>query len=185
MLGREELRPLLEDHAPVVGPTGERIGTAGHLLIDAGTGEPGFITVDTGFFGTAHSIAPLAGAGIVRGVLHLAYDKDTVRHAPNIDPLAEPGPAEEDRLFAYYGIEPGRRHGAHAADSHAADAPAADAHRTSGFETEERVISVDDARGRPLLRKYVVTASEAAPEGSGGTARRHARNPRHAAPPEP
>ncbi|MGL3806027.1 PRC-barrel domain-containing protein [Paeniglutamicibacter sp. R2-26] len=180
MLGREELRPLLEDHAPVVGPTGERIGTAGHLLIDARTGEPGFVTVDTGLFGTAHSIAPLAGAGIVRGVLHLAYDKDTVRHAPNIDPVAELGLPDEDRLFAYYGMEPGPRHGAHAAD-----APAAHAGRSSGFETEERVIAVDDAQGRPLLRKYVVTATEAAPEGTGGTARRHARNPRHEAPPEP
>ncbi|MFJ6417008.1 PRC-barrel domain-containing protein [Paeniglutamicibacter sp. NPDC091659] len=180
MLRREELHKLLETATTVVGPTGEKIGTLGHLLLDARTGEPGFATIHTGFFGTAESIVPLSGATISRGILHVAFDKDVVRHAPNIDPLAELGIADEDRLFEYYGPEPpepaGRSHGAHAADPAAAPARAT---RPSGFETDERVIAVDDDEGRPLLRKYVVTASETTPPKAPG-----ATHGRHAAPPE-
>ena len=179
MLGREELHKLLETATTVVGPTGEKIGMLGHLLIDARTGEPGFVTVHTGFFGTAHSVVPLNDATVSRGILHVAFDKDVVRHAPNIDPLAELGIADEDRLFEYYGLAPrdaaGRSHGVHAADPAANPARAT---RASGFETDERVIAVNDEAGRPLLRKYVVTASEtAAPKATG-------RHGRHEAPPE-
>ncbi|GAA1497751.1 PRC-barrel domain-containing protein [Paeniglutamicibacter kerguelensis] len=183
MLGREELHKLLETETTVVGPVGERIGRLGHLLLDARTGEPGFATVHTGFFGTAESIVPLNDAAISRGILHVAFGKDVVRHAPNIDPLAELSLADEDRLFDYYGLAPrdaaGRSHGAHAADPAAANA--AHATRASGFEMDERVIAVDDDQGRPLLRKYVVTASETEATKS---PRATGQPGRHAAPPE-
>ena len=183
MLGREELHALLETETTVLGPDGEKIGTLGHLLLDARTGEPGFVTVHTGFFGTAESIVPLNDATISRGILHVAFGKDVVRHAPNIDPLGELGLADEDRLFEYYGT--GIR-GTPPADPTGPTPrippppnPARET-RPSGFDTDERVIAVDDEEGRPLLRKYVVTASESALRRLPGN-RPHGR---HAAPPE-
>jgi len=177
---RAELHALLETKTTVLGPDGEMIGTLGHLLQDARTGEPGFATVHTGLFGTAESIVPLNGAEISGGNLLVAFAKDVVRHAPNIDPLAELSLEEEDSLFDYYGLQPpeaaGRPHGAHAADP--ADAKRARTTRPSGFETDERVIAVNDDEGRPLLRKYVVTASETASPKTPGV-----RHGRHAGPP--
>lgn len=89
------------------GPDGDKVGTVGQIYLDNDTGRPEWATVSTGLFGTRESFVPLAEAQVSEGGLRLAYDKDRVKGAPQVDADRELGPAEEDELYAYYGMSGG------------------------------------------------------------------------------
>ena len=86
------------------GPDGDKVGTVGQIYLDNDTGQPGWATVSTGLFGTKESFVPLSDATTSEGGLRLAYDKDRIKGAPQVDADRELSPAEEDELYAYYGI---------------------------------------------------------------------------------
>ena len=87
---------------------GDRIGNIGEVYLDDQTGQPMWVTVNTGFFGMNTSFVPLAGSSFeADDRLVLAHDKDIVKDAPN---LAEDGHldrAQEDELYQYYGVSGG------------------------------------------------------------------------------
>jgi hypothetical protein len=85
--------------------SGERIGRIDDLYLDDHTGDPEWIAVTNGWFGTRVSFVPVAGAVAWRGHVQVPYLRDEVRRAPAFDPEGHLDPDQEDRLAAHYGIE--------------------------------------------------------------------------------
>jgi hypothetical protein len=82
---------------------GNRIGKVTKVYLDDRTGQPEWILVETGLFGTRQSFAPIRGSRFDGGQLVvLAVSKDQVKDAPNIDPDARISESEEDALRQYY-----------------------------------------------------------------------------------
>jgi uncharacterized protein (TIGR02271 family) len=168
----------------VVTTSGDKIGSIGQVYLDDQTGDPSFVTANTGLFGTSQSFVPLQAASVRDGDIVVNYDKDTVKNAPRIDDDGSLSPEEEDRLYEYYGLGGGTAGGyddvrtettGAAYDSGADSDRGADydagADRTVGHDTsgpttddamtlsEERLnVGTQTAEtGRARLRKYVVT----------------------------
>jgi PRC-barrel domain len=88
----------------VLSASGEKIGGVGQIYLDDQTGEPTFVTANTGLFGMSQSFVPLRGARVENGNVVVDFDKTTVKDAPRIDDDGSLSPAEEDQLYAYYGM---------------------------------------------------------------------------------
>jgi PRC-barrel domain len=88
----------------VVSASGEKIGSVGQIYLDDQSGEPTFVTANTGLFGMSQSFVPLRGARVESGNVVVDFDKTTVKDAPRIDDDGSLSPAEEDQLYAYYGM---------------------------------------------------------------------------------
>ncbi len=93
----------------VVDADGHRVGSVQQVYRDDRTGDPEWITVRTGLFGTKETFVPLAGAREADGDLRVPHSKDTIKDAPRIDADGHLDPGEEDRLYQYYGLKPGAR----------------------------------------------------------------------------
>jgi len=88
----------------VISSSGDKIGSIGQIYVDDQTGDPTFVTANTGLFGMKQSFVPLQGARVQDGDLIVDYDKDTVKDAPRIDDDGSLTPEEEDQLYTYYGL---------------------------------------------------------------------------------
>ena len=88
----------------VLSTSGEKIGSVGQIYLDDQTGEPTFVTANTGLFGMSQSFVPLRGARVENGNVVVDFDKTTVKDAPRINDDGSLSPAEEDQLYAYYGM---------------------------------------------------------------------------------
>ena len=82
--------------------SGDKLGKIGQLYLDDQSGEPTFVTVNTGLFGANESLVPLRGYQWKGEDLVLAYEKDVVKDAPNIDADGHLEADEQARLFDYY-----------------------------------------------------------------------------------
>jgi uncharacterized protein (TIGR02271 family) len=102
MLNRENLENLLTKGGNVVGSDGTKIGSIGQLYADDDTGEPTWVTVKTGLFGTSESFIPVEGAHNQGEDLVVPYTKEHVKDAPRVDADGHLTPEEEDRLYTYY-----------------------------------------------------------------------------------
>ena len=65
-----------------VDPQGTKIGTVGQVYLDDNTGQPDWVTVNTGLFGMRENFVPLRGARIDGEDLVLPFDKDVVKDSP-------------------------------------------------------------------------------------------------------
>ncbi len=88
--------------ATAVDAGGGRIGKIGQVYLNDETGEPEWVTVSTGLFGTRESFAPLYNARPGDGELRLAVTKQQVKDAPNIDADDHLGDVALDTLYQYY-----------------------------------------------------------------------------------
>ena len=86
---------------------GDKIGKVGQVYYDDDTDQPRWITVNTGFFGTNENFVPVQGAEMGGDRLTVAYDKATVKDAPNIAEDGHLSPEEEAALYRHYGLEYG------------------------------------------------------------------------------
>ena len=102
MLNRENIESLLNKGGNVVGSDGEKIGSIGQLYADDDTGEPTWVTVKTGLFGTSQSFVPVEGAHTQGDDLVVPYTKEHVKDAPRVDVDGHLTPEEEDSLYTYY-----------------------------------------------------------------------------------
>jgi sporulation protein YlmC with PRC-barrel domain len=82
MTSGDELRSLVGSTA--FDRAGEKIGTVGQVYVDDDTGQPTWVTVQTGLFGTGESFVPVEGAALGGDRVTVAYDKATVKDAPHI-----------------------------------------------------------------------------------------------------
>ena len=82
---------------------GNRIGKITKVYHDDQTGQPLWVLVETGLFGTRQSFAPVHGSRFDgEQLLALAVSKDQVKEAPNIDSDAHVSESEQDALRQYY-----------------------------------------------------------------------------------
>nr|MBA3528708.1 PRC and DUF2382 domain-containing protein [Propionibacteriaceae bacterium] len=98
------LSGLAAGNGNVVTSSGEKIGSIGQVYVDDTSGEPTWVTVKTGLFGTSESFVPLQGANVSGSDIEVNYDKDTVKDAPRVDPDGALSPDEEETLYTYYGL---------------------------------------------------------------------------------
>jgi uncharacterized protein (TIGR02271 family) len=159
---------------------GDKIGKVGQVFLDDQTGQPEFLTVNTGLFGTSESFVPVEGASTTGDGISVPYGKDKVKDAPRVDldgnHLDE---SDERRLYEYYGrgYDAGASNGSpdlSAGDREHAYAGSQQGQHTEGYDTsgpttddamtrsEEHlnVGTTSQAAGRARLRKYVTTQNE-------------------------
>jgi PRC-barrel domain len=89
-------------HRAAVDPEGNRIGKISQVYLDDQTGQPRWLLVETGLFGTRQSFAPVHGSRFDGELVVLAVSKDQVKDAPNIDRDAHLSEGEQDSLRQYY-----------------------------------------------------------------------------------
>jgi len=89
-------------HRAAVDPDGNRIGKVSKVYLDDRTGQPQWVLVETGLFGTKDSFAPVHGSRIDGERVVLSVSKEQVKDAPHIDRDAHISQSEEDTLRQYY-----------------------------------------------------------------------------------
>lgn len=171
MINTDQLHELSLIGGAVIGNDGEKIGKLGQVFLDDQTGEPEWVTVNTGFFGLSENFVPLAEASVAGDTLNVPFDKKTVKDAPRVDAQTQLTPTEEQELYQYYGraYDFGDPAGV-ATDSNVGDAsaefaqrpglgdedPGADQSMTRS-EEQLRVGTEQVQTGKVRLRKHVVT----------------------------
>ncbi|WP_329302677.1 PRC-barrel domain-containing protein [Streptomyces sp. NBC_00659] len=95
----------VSDH-PVYDVDRDQIGDIKHVFLDDVTGEPEWVSVMIGLFGTSESLVPTHEATLVDDHLEVPYAKATVKDAPKVDVDAGGflSVDEEHRLYEHYGI---------------------------------------------------------------------------------
>lgn len=104
MITTEDAQNLLGQDGVVTTTDGTKIGKIGQVYLDDQSGNPEWVTVKTGLFGSKESFVPLAGATVNGGDITVTFTKDQVSDAPRIDADGELSPAEEDDLYRHYGL---------------------------------------------------------------------------------
>lgn len=105
MITREQIPQVVGQ--PVHDAEGKKIGDAKHMYLDDNTGNPEWVTVKTGFFGSNETFVPTRSARLVQDHLEVPYPKEKIKDAPNVDVDAggHLSVEEEQNLYRYYGIE--------------------------------------------------------------------------------
>jgi|SRR6478752_2184068 uncharacterized protein (TIGR02271 family) len=161
------------DDSVVVGTDGE-IGRVGQVYTDNDTGQPSWVTVKTGWFGTNESFVPLSSATIEDGTIRVPYDKDMIKGAPNNDAGAPLSETDEQELYSYYnltgqaGYDAGSDRSRAQSDNSGTTGTEIPAQRTVSDDAEyltrsEEELHVGTERvqtGRARLRKFVVTEQQ-------------------------
>lgn len=150
---------------------GDKIGSAGQVYLDDATGQPQWVTVNTGFFGTSESFVPLSEATLSDDRLVVPFEKKMVKDAPRLGDNGHLSPTDEDELYRYYGLS---GTGTVGTDRDLADdtltrgeyASRGAGHDTSGPDTDDAMTRSEERlnvgtesqeTGRARLRKYVTT----------------------------
>ncbi|QJY44567.1 DUF2382 domain-containing protein [Pseudonocardia broussonetiae] len=175
MITQDQLRNLVGTTA--YDRDGDKLGRIGQVYYDDETTEPKWITVHTGLFGTKENFVPVQGAEAGSDRVTVAYDKATIKDAPNIDEDGHLSVEEEERLYRHYGLDyggTGHRTGTERTGTDRTDRTDRDrtdrtdtvGHDTSGPTTDNamtrseeqlRVGTESQEAGRARLRKHVVT----------------------------
>jgi sporulation protein YlmC with PRC-barrel domain len=91
--------------ATVTDREGEKIGSIDEVYVDRDSGEPEWLAVKTGLFGTKLSFVPVAEATRTGEEVRVPYEKAQVKDAPQVDADGELSEAEETDLYRHYGLE--------------------------------------------------------------------------------
>src|SRR5215217_7002617 len=157
--------------------SGDKIGSAAEVYLDDETGQPEWVTVRTGLFGTKESFVPIRNADLTDDGVRVPISKERVKDAPKIDTDGHLSPQEEEELYRYYGMGTGTGFETDTTRTETTtgmagtgyatdDARGAVGHDTSGPTTDsamtrsEERLSVgtrEEEVGRVRLRKYAVT----------------------------
>lgn len=147
-----------------VDPDGDKIGKISDVYLDNQSGQPEWLAVNTGMFGSKVSFVPIAGAALVDDDVMVAHSKDLVKDAPKADADGALSVEEEDALYAHYGRapSPATQPGDDDAEMDAAD----QGHDTSGPSTDDAMTRSEEQldvstssqqTGTARLRKWVET----------------------------
>ncbi len=163
---------------------GGKLGQIGQVYLDDQTGQPVWVTVATGMFGTRQSFAPIYGSRLDGDQVVLAVSKDLVKDAPSIEDDGQIDAGEQSALYQHYSgylggqdsgyqgqgqhEDTGYQEQGYAGDSREdlAGQPGVQGQDTSGPTTDDamtrseerlRVGTEQVEAGRARLRKYVVT----------------------------
>jgi len=154
-------------HGTTVRTTGgDRIGKVAQVYLDDQTGDPEWVTVRTGLFGTKESFVPLAVARFERDELVVDVSKAQVNGSPRVDEDGELSEQQEAEIYRYYGVSRGpARHdtGRSYAGTRDRDRGVAGTRTDDAMTRSEERLRAGTERveaGRARLRKYVVTDTE-------------------------
>ena len=158
---QEQLRQLTG--ATAYDRDGDKLGRIGQVYFDDNTDQPKWITVNTGLFGMGESFVPLQGAEFGGDRVTLAYDKATIKDAPNVDGERHLDVEEEQQLYRHYGLDygggfSGERTGRHERrDENAAGVVGDDTRRdlsdrTEGYDTSGPTTDTAMTRSEEHLR---------------------------------
>ena len=158
-----------------IGPDGDKIGKVGQLYLDDATGQPEWVTVSTGLFGTRESFAPLYNSTVRDDQLVLAVPRQLVKDAPNVEDDGHLDDAEAAALYQHYAGYLGAASGYQGSQigdgtselgGRTMDRGSAQGYDTSGPTTDDAMTRSEERLhvgtenqqvGRARLRKYVVT----------------------------
>jgi uncharacterized protein (TIGR02271 family) len=153
------------------------------VFLDDDTGEPEFVTVNTGLVGTNENFVPVKEVTFNDGTLTLPYSKDKVKDSPNVDISGgHLSQDEERRVYEYFGLAYSERRSDSGlpdggttgmtmgtTDFTDEDVDMGVGQDTSGPETDDAMTRSEEhvnvgtrseETGRARLRKYVVTEEE-------------------------
>ena len=154
--------------------SGDKIGSASEVYLDDETGQPEWVTVRTGMFGTKESFVPIRNADLTDDGVRVPVSKTQVKDAPKIDTDGHLSPEEEQELYRYYGMGAGTQTsgfettGTQTAgyETTGTETRGTVGHDTSGPTTDDAMTLSEERLnvgtrseevGRARLRKYVVT----------------------------
>lgn len=161
---------------------GDKVGSVGQVYLDDASGQPNWVTVNTGLFGTKETFVPLDRATVEGDDIRVPYTKDMIKDAPNIDSDGHIDEGQEAELYRYYQLEGGAGYAGTGRDDRGADHGAdrgagdmgADGGADGGADTGRRAADLEDGdsvvrreeelhvgterveTGRVRLRKHVV-----------------------------
>ncbi len=181
MISTTEIQNLLASGGTVVGTDGDKIGKVSQVFLDDQTGNPEWLTVATGLFGTAESFVPLNQATVRGDEVVVPFDKSTVKGAPRVaDSSGHLSESEEAELYRYYGLDYSGGYDTAATTTTTTagydattdvNAHGTVGHDTSGPTTDDAMTRSEErlsvgtervATGRARLRKYIVTEQQTA-----------------------
>lgn len=84
----------------------DKIGRIGNVYVDDRTGDPEWMTVQTGKFGGRETFVPIGQADLQGNDVVLPYQKEQVDNAPNIsaDRAGHLSEQDELKMYEYYGM---------------------------------------------------------------------------------
>jgi len=91
--------------ANLVDSSGAKVGTIQEIYLDDYTGQPEWVLVNTGLFGTKSTFVPLQGAAPDDQNIRAQFTKDQIKNAPNLDADQHLSETEEQELWRYYGLD--------------------------------------------------------------------------------
>ena len=139
---------------------GDKVGTVSDVYVDNQTSEPAWLAVTTGMFGTKVSFVPIADAYLDGDDIVVAFSKDHVKAAPNVEADGQLSEQEVDDLYAHYGHQPTARTTPDRALT------GDDGHDTSGPDTDDAMTRSEEQldvgthtrqTGTARLRKWIET----------------------------
>ncbi|OFT88722.1 PRC and DUF2382 domain-containing protein [Corynebacterium auriscanis] len=165
--------------------TGDKLGSVKEVFVDDNSGQPTFVEVNHGLFGMNSSLVPLRGHKFDGKDLNLAFAKDRIKDAPNLDADQALTPDQQNEVLRHYGVDgledqtryegvqgsrTERDRGVHTEGAEFAGRDRADLNDRDRVATNdgemirsEEQLDVSKERvatGEARLRKYVVTDSE-------------------------
>ena len=169
MISQDNISQILESGGKVIDNDGDKVGSVGQIYVDDHTGNPSWVTVNTGLFGSNESFAPLEGATLEGNDVRVGYSKAKIKDAPNVAPDGHLSEQEEAELYRYYGLSTGNYDttdyttgttGNYESDrdtvGHDTSGPTTDDAMTRS-EEQLRVGTERREAGRARLRKFIVT----------------------------
>ncbi|MCF6509695.1 DUF2382 domain-containing protein [Blastococcus sp. MG754426] len=164
MLSQHEVTAAIGSTA--YGDGGDKLGTVEHFFVDDRTGEPTWVAVTTGLFGTRQSIVPAREASWEDGRLRVPVTAEAVTSAPAMEGT-HLDPGDEAELRRHYGLagEPagaagGRQRERDGTGAAGTGAPGTAGHTPGAMTRSEERLQVGTeqvAARRVRLVKYVVT----------------------------
>lgn len=151
---------------------GDKIGSVGQVYVNDQTGQPDWITINTGLFGMKENFAPLHGSNLDGDNLVLPFGKDVVKDSPDVSDSAHLDPAEQQALYSYYQQYVGNQGGYQNSTDTEYDTDRADAeggYAAGDYSSEDSVTRSEEqlhvgtekvAAGRAGIRKFVVTEQQ-------------------------
>lgn len=123
---------------------GDKVGGVKDVYVNDTTGQPDFVSVNHGLFGGGDSIVPLRGHSLRDGELHLAFPKERIEDAPDLDENGHLTTEDQDAFYRHYGLENTQDVTTYETDNRFAQAGAAGAAGAgAGYAAGERNVETD------------------------------------------
>lgn len=118
---------------------GDKVGGVKDVYVNDTTGQPDFVSVNHGLFGGGDSIVPLRGHSLRDGELHLAFAKDRIEDAPDLDENGHLTTEDQEAFYRHYGLEGTQDVTTYETDNRFAQGAAAGTGAGAGYAAGERV----------------------------------------------